>query len=345
MGFGISASQTSSYAILTLLYPDEVGKAVALIEGSVGIGLAVGPGFGSALYYFFGFKGPFYGLSLVYFVFILFIKPWISNEVETDPHNMFHISKSNIYEAADISSPISYKLLLSNKNIVFAWFSAFNNIWQFTFIEPFFADYLFERYGLKPEVCGMIFLCIGVGYAISWQIVSRIVHLFVLRRLLIWGLVCIGIWTSFYGPSKIIGIPGSLWISSGALFFAGLTSALSLLPVIPEMIEESKEDKKINPCLTNQANKDILNDHISGLYNTFFACGNTVGPLLGNWMYVYFGCPLTCDIMALYMITFGALYFVCCDDLVTGKKTHAPMENPILLKEISHFSFEKSVVH
>lgn len=115
MGIGISASQTSSYAILTLLYPDEVGKAVAIIEGSVGIGLAIGPGFGSLLYYFFNFKGPFYGLSIIYFAFILFIKPCISDEVETDPHSMFHVSKSNIYEAADASSPITYKLLLKNK--------------------------------------------------------------------------------------------------------------------------------------------------------------------------------------------------------------------------------------
>lgn len=152
MGFGISASQTSSYAILTLLYPDEVSKAVGIIEGSVGIGLALGPGFGSLLYHFFNFKGPFYGLSIFYFVSLLFIKPLISEEVETDPSNAFHISKSNIYEGATISSPISYRKLVSNRRILFACFSAFNNIWQFTFIEPFFADYLNLRYSLTPEI-------------------------------------------------------------------------------------------------------------------------------------------------------------------------------------------------
>lgn len=189
MGIGISASQTSSYAILTLLYPDEVGKAVAIIEGAVGIGLAIGPGFGSLLYHLFGFKGPFYGLSIIYFGFILFIKPCISSEVETDPQKEFHVSKSNIYEPADTSSPISYKKLVCNKKVLFACFSAFNNIWQFTFIEPFFADYLFERYGLRPETCGIIFLFIGVGYAISCQVVSRIMPYFTLRRILMTGLI------------------------------------------------------------------------------------------------------------------------------------------------------------
>lgn len=115
MGFGISASQTSSYAILTKMYPNEVNKAVALIEGSVGIGLAAGPGFGSLFYHFYGFKGPFYCLSIVYFVFILFINPCISDTVETNLNSELHISESNIYKVAEFHSPITYKLLLSNK--------------------------------------------------------------------------------------------------------------------------------------------------------------------------------------------------------------------------------------
>ena len=115
MGFGISAGQTSSYAILTILYPEEVSKAVAIIEGSIGIGLAIGPGFGSLLYYYFGFKGPFFALSIVYFLSIFFIKSMISEEVETNPNDTLHISKSNIYEPVDSTSPINYRILIKNK--------------------------------------------------------------------------------------------------------------------------------------------------------------------------------------------------------------------------------------
>ena len=226
MGIGISASQTSSYAILTLMYPQEVNKAVAIIEGSVGIGLAIGPGFGSLLYHFYGFKGPFFGLAVVYFAMILFVKPCISESVETNPNNELHVSKSNIYDASDFKNPISYRLLLSNRKIWFALMAALANISQFTFIEPFFADFLFEKYTIQPDVIGIIFLAIGLGYAISCQIVSRIVPYFQLRRLLISGLICIGIATLFYAPSQILGFEGKIWFSTTALFFAGLTSAL-----------------------------------------------------------------------------------------------------------------------
>jgi MFS family permease len=344
MGFGISASQTSSYAVLTLLYPEEISKAVGVIEGSIGIGLAIGPGFGSLLYYFFNFKGPFYGLSIVYFVGILFIKPMISDEVETDPSEAFHISKSNVCEPPSDAAPISYKKLIKNRRIVFACLSAFTNIWQFTLIEPFFADYLFERYSLSPEICGVIFLSIGFGYAISCQVVSCIVPYFALRRLMISGLIWIGIFTSFYGPSDIIGVEGKVWMSSAALFCAGLTSALSLLPVIPEMIDESKRDDDISPHLDKQVNIDVLNDHVSGLYNFFFALGNVIGPLLGNWMYVSYGGPVTFDLMALYIVMFALLYFFWCDDLF--HKRPDPNEGNFLLEvDMSHFSYEKDLVH
>ena len=167
MGIGVSAGQTSSYAILTLMYPKQVNEAVAIIEGSVGIGLAVGPGFGSLLYYFYGFQGPFYGLAIIYFTMIIFIKPCVSKSVETDPRGTIHISRSNMMESNDKSHPITYRLLLSNKNIIFASMSAFTNLAQFTFIEPFFADFLNDEHGLEPAIIGFLFLALGFGYAIS----------------------------------------------------------------------------------------------------------------------------------------------------------------------------------
>ena len=316
MGIGVSACQTASYAILTLLYPSEISKAVAIIEGSVGIGLAFGPGFGSAMYYLFGFKGPFYGLGIIALIITLFIKKIISDEVETNLHDTFHVSKSVIIEAISFSSPVTYKNILKNSKVIFALFSAFFNIWQFTFIEPFFADYLFETFRLKPEVWGIIFLWIGLGYAISCQLVSRITHMFKLRKLLILGLILIGVFTSFYAPSTIYGIGENAILSSVALFLAGLSSALWLIPVVPEMIDESVDNPAFSYWLSNQHHRDILNDHISGLYNLFFALGNTLGPMLGNAMYVSWGCASAWDFMSSLIILFALLYYIVWEILI-----------------------------
>ena len=39
----------------------------------------------------------------------------ISEEVETNPNDTLHISKSNIYEPVDSTSPINYRILIKNK--------------------------------------------------------------------------------------------------------------------------------------------------------------------------------------------------------------------------------------
>lgn len=336
MGIGVWSCQTASYAILTLLYPTQISKAVAIIEGSVGIGLAFGPGFGSAMYYLFGFKGPFYGLGIIWLIITLFIKKTISDEVETNMHNTFHVSKSVIIEAIAFSSPVTYTNILKNHRVIFALLSAFFNIWQFTFIEPFFADYLNAQFGLDPESWGLIFLFIGLGYAISCQVVSRITHIFKFRKMIIFGLLLIGFFTSFYAPSSLYGIGSHEIISSVALFWAGLSSAFWLIPVIPEIIDQSVSNKEFSDWLSNQNHKDLLNDHISGLYNFVFAWGNTLGPMLGNTMYVNWGCASTCDFLASLIIIFAISYYFACEVLSKdpGNSEDNQNENTMFIGEM-----------
>ena len=59
---GISASmiQTTSYSIVSVLYPNEKEKYLGIIEASMGLGLLSGPAVGIALYAPLGFKPTFY---------------------------------------------------------------------------------------------------------------------------------------------------------------------------------------------------------------------------------------------------------------------------------------------
>ena len=58
-GMGASLSQTATYAILTLTYPNNVNFVVGWIETSAGIGLSLGPVIGSLLYEIGGIDTPF----------------------------------------------------------------------------------------------------------------------------------------------------------------------------------------------------------------------------------------------------------------------------------------------
>ena len=62
---GISSSmiQTTSYAIVSVLYPNEKEKYLGILEAAMGFGLLSGPAVGSVLYISLGFQSAFYTIG------------------------------------------------------------------------------------------------------------------------------------------------------------------------------------------------------------------------------------------------------------------------------------------
>lgn len=60
-------------------------------------------------------------------------------------------------------------------------------------------------------------------------------------------------------------------------------------------------------------NNEELNDLCSGLFNTFFALGEIIGPLVGNELYAEYGFETTCTTFGVTFIAFGLIYFLVWD--------------------------------
>lgn len=69
LGVGFGIASTANLAILAKLYPNELARAVSLIETVSGIGMAVGPFIGAYTYAWFGFKGPYIFLLIGFLIF------------------------------------------------------------------------------------------------------------------------------------------------------------------------------------------------------------------------------------------------------------------------------------
>jgi MFS family permease len=69
-GIGAGLNSTSSLAVLTSHYPNEREKIMSLFEASTGLGFLFGPLIGAGLYSIGGYILPFYGLSMIYIVFL-----------------------------------------------------------------------------------------------------------------------------------------------------------------------------------------------------------------------------------------------------------------------------------
>lgn len=53
-----------------------------------------------------------------------------------------------------------------------------------------------------------------------------------------------------------------------------------------------------------------MNDKASGVFNTAYAIGCTIGPVLGGLLNDNVGFRYTCDIMACSSLTFAVIYFL-----------------------------------
>jgi MFS family permease len=52
-------------------YKDQREKYIGYFEVSAGLGALFGPLIGAVFYFFIGFKGPFLGIGLIYFIMVI----------------------------------------------------------------------------------------------------------------------------------------------------------------------------------------------------------------------------------------------------------------------------------
>jgi predicted MFS family arabinose efflux permease len=202
----------------------------------------------------------------------------------------------------DNDCDISYYNLLSNKRILFVSFAVIINVAQDTFIDPLLADRLYKDFGYHEKVAGIMFSILGLGYAVACQFAYKTLNYLSFRRCFFVFFIINGLATTMYGPSQLLGIPMNIYIIGAAMLLGGLSSAHTIIPAMPEIIEASKDELHYE--------NDILTDFAAGLFNFSFAIGEVVGPLVGNEIYVSYGMPITGEILGLAIILFGITYFL-----------------------------------
>ena len=69
-GLGAGLNSTASLAVLTSHYPKEREEIMGYFEAATGLGFLLGPLIGAGLYTVGGYTLPFYGLSLIYIMFM-----------------------------------------------------------------------------------------------------------------------------------------------------------------------------------------------------------------------------------------------------------------------------------
>jgi MFS family permease len=119
------------------------------------------------------------------------------------------------------------------------------------------------------------------------------------------GFMLLAVSAFLVGPSKILGMPSEssplMIIGLGIL---GTGAAFTVIPVIPEMLDATKDDF--------EDQQTELSDNFSAIFNIAGGLGQIVGPSSAGLLNDSVGFNMTFDIIGLLLIAFNVSYILIC---------------------------------
>lgn len=207
-------------------------------------------------------------------------------------------------ENIDESNKIGYLTVLKYKRVSFAGLAQFFNVMIFTAGSPIFGPRLKHTYGLSSLLIGACFALPTIFYILTGPLfLPLLTKRFEKRATIMVGFFILASSTFFIGPSKIFGLPSE----SAALMIIGLAiigtgAAFTIIPIIPEMLDATKDDFE-----TQQSQ---LSDNYAGIFNIAGGLGQIFGPTASGVMNDSIGFNLTFDILGLLIIAFNIIYIL-----------------------------------
>ncbi|KAI1298155.1 MFS-type transporter SLC18B1 [Halotydeus destructor] len=313
--FGAACFSTASYTYIIQLFPENVGLAFGLTETCVGIGMSMGPAVGGLLYGLGGYQLPFYILGtfvlLNIFTCYYYVKPLEGS----------HLKRPD----TSAGRHFGYSTLAKNPrvvvvSIVLAVATSTQGFLDPT-VEPHFRDY-----GISPEYVGLIFLVMSAAYALSSPVGGWLANNMEDKSpLMVVGLLGTVVGYLLLGPSDLLGLERSMYISTAAMMVLGLAYSLSFVPTFEAILDL---------VITDGASDDIETyGLVSGWWSACNNLGELVGAGVGGLLFQNFGFIQSTNIVAFYTLgTAILLTFTYLTSLVTragaGCAGHVSIKDP-----------------
>ncbi|XP_043919731.1 MFS-type transporter SLC18B1 isoform X2 [Protopterus annectens] len=256
---GFSGAMTSSFAVLTKSFPQNVATVMGTLEIFTGLGLVLGPPLGGILYEKFGYEIPFIVLGCV----VLLMVPLNMYTVPTYDDLPIRESFWDLFRIPKISLMCLVMLSLSS---------------ALTFLDPTMSLFLIEKFHLSTSFVGLIFFAIALPYSISAPLLGYLADKFPATRkwMIIFGSLLTGICYVFLGPAPFFHIKSSIWLFSIMMVVLGISTSMTGIPVFPEILESAYKNNFEEGLSTLGL--------VSGLFGAVWSLGTFIGPTLGGYL-------------------------------------------------------------
>jgi len=173
-----------------------------------------------------------------------------------------------------------------------------------------------SEFGMSSSMVGVWFMISSIVYVVAsipvgWLVDRHKGNTLVFKSAIALGFFALAITFAFLGPLKIPGLVtftvfDNIYCVGFAMCMKGVGSAVSVNPVYPDLVIGLPEDD------------EMLSATVSGLWNSAYAIGWALGPVVGGAFYNAFGFDGFCSLMSLLCAVYGVVMLVAALMRVTG---------------------------
>ncbi|KAJ3612918.1 hypothetical protein NHX12_019175 [Muraenolepis orangiensis] len=221
---GFAAAMTSSLALASKIFPNNIATILGSLEMFSGLGLLLGPPLGGWMYQAAGYEVPFLVLGSILLVLV--------------PFNMIVMPSCESEPTEN-----SFLQLLKTPKVFLICFFVFTISSGLGFVDATLSLFAVEKFQLTPGHVGLIFLGFTLPYSLSAPSLGFISDKYPATRcwLMILGGLLSGLGFCFLGPAPFLNISSQLWLLIFMLCVCGFSMGSSLMPSLPEIIASAHE--------------------------------------------------------------------------------------------------------
>ncbi len=269
---GATAFAISSYSFITYKFPEKTATMFSYMELCFGMGLIIAPVVGAVLYEMGGYSLPFgvlgFMLTISASIILIFLETNRINTIENlDNNNSEIVNRSDTSILKFLLNPI----IILDALVIITALSLIG--FNCATLEPHLRDFK-----LKPLMIGIIFVTIGLMYAITAPVWGKLCDIFNHNLsifsifgsfLCVFGLILIG-------PLPYLKVDKKLWLIVVSLVCFGIGTAAKQCSGYSHALNFSIK----NRGLLNESSTYGL---VSGMFFASISLGGFIGPTIGGF--------------------------------------------------------------
>eukprot|EP00742_Colponemidia_sp_Colp-10_P008578 GILJ01009302.1.p1 GENE.GILJ01009302.1~~GILJ01009302.1.p1 ORF type:complete len:654 (+),score=74.30 GILJ01009302.1:83-2044(+) len=224
--------------------PDRLGQVLGSVTGWSGMGLLIGPPLGGLLYQLGGYAAPFLFGAAFALLGLISVFFWLPNKPP----------KPNQFKTMDLwrgELPVIAGVIAIGAG-------------SLTMLEPIIPMYVAAKWHCSPATLGFIFGSAVLAFGAFSPLSGYLSDLIGRRPIIIVGMIFLGL------SLPLLALPDSLVLMGGALMLVGISSALTMVPTLPELADT-----------VNQLGGGSY-ESVYATFNAAYSVGNIAGPVLGG---------------------------------------------------------------